>query len=640
MKRQVYLNMKELKEAKAILLSLLPAVRQTELIPVEASVGRVTAEAVFALRSSPSSHQAAMDGIAVVAENTFGTTERASKILTEGDDYQWINTGHMLPANYNAIIMVEKVHQIDENHLEIMTSAYPWQHVRKVGEDVVATQLLLPRNHKVRPYDLGAFVSGGIKNIRVWKKPTVTIIPTGSELMKHSDATDKDFKNGKMPEFNSLMLGALVEECGGIPIIEDIVPDDEKLLIEKISEAVNCESDLVIVNAGSSAGSKDYTFHVISSLGTVLVHGVAIMPGKPTVIGRIKSTPVVGIPGYPVSAIISFENLVKPFLLNIQCLPLPPANVVPVKPGRDITSKLGIEEFVRVNIGKVGDKYIATPLSRAAGAITTITKAEGIIHVPADSEGISQKEIIEAELLVPREQLENTITVIGSHDISIDVLADAMRAKGFCISSANVGSLSGMMALKGGICHMAGSHLLDTETGEYNISFLKRYLPDFPISVFRFVKRQQGFIIPKGNPKNIKTVKDLTRKDISFINRQAGSGTRVLFDFKLVQEGIDPASVSGYDWEEYDHMAIAVNVLSGAADCGMGIYGAAKALDLDFIPVTEEQYDLLIPSNFLSLPGIAAVFEIIKTEEFKNKIVALGGYDPSQAGEKIVSLGE
>ena len=640
MKRQVYLNMKELKEAKAILLSLLPPEKQTELIPVEASVGRVTAEATFALRSSPSSHQAAMDGIAVVAENTFGTTERTPKILKEGDDYQWINTGHILPEGYNAVIMVEKVHQIDEKHLEIMASAYPWEHVRKVGEDIVATQLLLSRNHKIRPYDLGAFVSGGIKNIRVWKKPIVAIIPTGSELVKHNKATDQDFKNGKIPEFNSLMLGALVEECGGIPIIEDIVPDDEKLLLEKVSEAVNSGSDLVLVNAGSSAGSKDYTFHVISSLGEVLVHGVAMMPGKPTVIGRIKSTPVVGIPGYPVSSIISFENLVKPFLLDIQRLPVPPAGVVSVKPGMDITSKLGIEEFVRVNIGKVGDKYIATPLSRAAGAITTITKAEGIIHVPADSEGISQKEVIEAELLVPREQLENTITVIGSHDLIIDVLADAMRAKGFCISSANVGSLSGMMALKNGICHMAGSHLLDTETGEYNISFIKRYLPDFPISVFRFVKRQQGFIIPKGNPKNIKTVADLTRKGISFINRQAGSGTRVLFDFKLAQEGIDPASVSGYDWEEYDHMAIAVNVLSGAADCGMGIYGAAKALNLDFIPVTEEQYDLLIPSNFLSLPGIAAVFEIIKTEEFKNKILALGGYDPSQAGEKIASLGE
>ncbi|MBE0668523.1 MAG: molybdopterin biosynthesis protein, partial [Bacteroidales bacterium] len=361
----------------------------------------------------------------------------------------------------------------------------------------------------------------------------------------------------------------------------------EESIHNALKKAVESEVDVVIINAGSSAGSKDFTAHVISTMGEVLVHGVAMMPGKPTILGVINGKPIIGNPGYPVSAILSFDQFVKPLLFRLQGSYAPRRESVKVQPTRDIPSKLGTEEFLRVNIGKVGSTYVATPLSRAAGAITTLTKAEGLIRIPAPSEGISQDEVIEAELLVSEEELLNAVVVIGSHDITIDILADEIRHKGhnIRISSGNVGSLGGLLSLKKGMCHMAGAHLLDTVTGQYNIPFIKKYLKGMSVSLFHLVLRDQGLIVAKGNPKHIKGIEDLARDDVVFINRQAGSGTRLLFDYSLNKIGITPESIMGYKHEEFTHMAIAVDVLSGTVDCGMGIFAAAKALDLDFIPM-------------------------------------------------------
>jgi molybdate-binding protein len=392
---------------------------------------------------------------------------------------------------------------------------------------------------------------------------------------------------------------------------------------------------VIIINAGSSAGSKDFTANVINDMGQILVHGVAMMPGKPTILGVVEGKPVVGNPGYAVSAMLSFEQFVKPLLSSFQGLPVPKPKTIKVQPSRDIPSKLGIEEFLRVHVGKVGPKYVATPLARAAGSITTVTRAEGIIRIPSLSEGISQNEEVEAELLVAEEELLNTIVIIGSHDISIDILADEIRRKGqsIRISSANVGSLGGLMSLRKGSCHIAGSHLLDTLTGQYNLSYIRRYLKGMRVTVFHLVLRDQGLIVAKGNPKGIKGIEDLLRDDITFVNRQAGSGTRVLLDYKLGQAGVEPKSVKGYDHDEFTHMAVAVDVLSGAADCGMGIFAAARALDLTFVPIVREQYDLIIPSAIVDQPNIQVLLETIRTPGFRERVEALGGYDPSKSGE-------
>ena len=295
---------------------------------------------------------------------------------------------------------------------------------------------------------------------------------------------------------------------------------------------------------------------------------------------------------------------------------------------------------MRVNIGKVGERYVATPLSRAAGSITALTRAEGILRIPALSEGITRDSEIEAELLVGEEELLNTVVIIGSHDITLDILGDEIRrtGKSIRISSGNVGSLGGLLALRKGRSHMAGSHLLDTETGEYNISYIKRYVKGLSVSVFHLVLREQGLILPKGNPRSIRGIEDLAGTDVAFVNRQAGSGTRVLFDHHLKQAGISADLIRGYEHEEFTHMAVAVDVLSGAADAGMGIRAAAVALDLDFIPVAREQYDLIIPTAMLDHPNILAVLETVRSGHFRERIVALGGYDPSKSGELFMEV--
>ena len=643
MKRQVYLSMKSLEEARHIFFSRLGPDHKTGITRVKAeeSDGRITAEPVFAKRSAPSYHSSAMDGIAIKAEKTYGATERLPMTLALETDAVWVNTGQPLPKPYNAVIMIEDVHIIDDGHVEIRSSAYPWQHVRKVGEDIVATQLLFPQNHSIRAYDMGALISGGVFSVNVRKRPRVAIIPTGSELIRHEDISQGEtLEEGRIVEYNARVLAGLVRECNGIPLVHDIVSDSENEIKKVLRKYVDSEADVIIVNAGSSAGSKDFTVHAIGEMGEVLVHGVAMMPGKPTILGIVEGKPVIGNPGYAVSAALSFEQFVKPMLYALQGVSPPKKPTIEVQPTRDIPSKLGIEEFLRVNIGMVGERHVATPLARAAGSITTLTRAEGIIRIPALSEGISQGRTTIAELLVNEEALTNTVVIIGSHDMAIDVLGDEVRRnRGHVrISSGNVGSLGGLLAIRKGTCHMAGSHLLDTETGEYNLSYIKRYIPNMDVTVFHLVLRDQGLILNKGNPKAIKGVKDLARDDVVFVNRQAGSGTRVLFDYKLNQAGIPSDAVKGYDHEEFTHMAVAVDILSGAADCGMGIHAAAKALDLDFVPIEQEQYDLIVPTRMLDQPNIQDTLNAMRSDNFRKRVAALGGYDPSRSGERFAEV--
>ena len=522
-RQKIYLRMKDPKEALEIFFTRFnpEPIVEGEEIPVDESPGRMTAEPVSAKISSPSYHSGAMDGIAVLAEDTYGATERNPKRLKIGREAIWINTGQVMPEGKNAVIMAEKLNQIDEKEIEIISSSFPWQNVRKVGEDFVATELLFPQNHRIRPFDLGTLIEGRAFHIKVRRKPVVHIIPTGSELVSFTKLSDPfNIKEGEIIESNSYVLSSLIKECGADPIVEDIVEDKAEKITEALLRAVDSGSDLVIIIAGSSAGKKDYTAQVIEDIGELLVHGVTMMPGKPTILGSVKGKPVVGIPGYPVSAYISFNEFVRPFLYRLQGSIVPRKQLVKVAVSRDIPSKLGAEEFVRVTMGRVGERVVAIPLPRGAGSITTLSKAEGIIRIPSLSEGISGSEETEAELLVDPEDLVNTIVIIGSHDITLDILSDEIRRKGSCIriASGNVGSLGGLLALRKTTAHMSGCHLLDIQTGEYNISYIHKYLKGLRVQVFNLVTREQGLIIQKGNPKGVKGIRDLTRDDIAFVN--------------------------------------------------------------------------------------------------------------------------
>jgi putative molybdopterin biosynthesis protein len=636
-RQKIYLKMKDPKEALEIFFKHFhpEPIPDAEEVPVHDSPSRITAEPIFAKISAPHFQSAAMDGVAVRAEDTYGATERNPKRLKIGQEALWINTGQVIPDGKNAVIMVEKLNQIDEESIEIESSAFPWQNTRKIGEDFVATELLFPQNHRIRPFDLGTLIGGGILQVKVRRRPRVQLIRTGSELIDTNSISDVSLlQRGKIIESNSAVLSHLIRECGAESVVEDIVEDDAAKIKKVLLRAIDTKADIVIVLAGSSAGKRDFTAEVIEEIGELLVHGVTIMPGKPTILGEVKGRPFVGIPGYPVSSYIAFNEFVRPFLFKLQGLNVPEGQSATVTASRDIPSKLGVEEFIRVNIGRVGERMVAIPLTRAAGSVTSLSRAEGIIRIPSLSEGIVAGEEIEAELLVDPEEIASTIVIIGSHDITLDVLANEMRAadRGVRIASGNVGSLGGLMALQKGTAHVAGSHLLDPETGEYNIPYIKRYLKKVPVHVFNLAEREQGLIIRKGNPYKVSGIEDLVRGDLRFVNRQQGSGTRVLFDYKLQEMGIDPSQILGYDNEEYTHMNVAVAILNGVADVGLGIMAAARALDLDFIPVLKEQYDLVIPSSLVNDWKLQLLIGVARSEGFKERVKGLGGYNPERSG--------
>jgi putative molybdopterin biosynthesis protein len=639
-KRNVYLKMKTLQEARDILfqtfgdLPPLPA----EKILVPEAVGRVLAEAVNARLSSPNFHLAAMDGLALKAEITFGASAATPRELVVDRDAFYVNTGHVLPQDTDAVIMVENVNELDEERVEIEAPAFPWQNVRRVGEDIVATELLFPQNHLITPYCVGALLAGGVFSVAVKSKPKVLIIPTGSELVDWRKLETHDIKPGQVLETNSFVLGKLVEQCGGSFRRHEMVVDDSAKIKQALKTALKEEYQLIMILGGSSAGSEDFAKTAILDIGEIKVHGVTIMPGKPVVIGSVENKPVFGIPGYPVSAIIAFEQFVQPLLNALLGQPHPQRESIMVQPTKKIASKLGVEEFLRVKLGEVGGRIVATPLPRGAGTITSITEADGIIRIPNHVEGINETEQVSAELLRPLATIRRTIVIVGSHDNSLDVLADQLKAghSELTLSSSHVGSMGGLMAIKRGVCHLAGTHLLDTQDGSYNRSYLKKYLPDTAVKLIHLVQRDQGLIVKPGNPKEIHGIEDIGRKDISFINRQVGSGTRILLDYKLNQLGIKADVINGYQNEEFTHMAVAVSVLSGSEDAGLGIYAAAKALNLDFIPVVTEQYDLVVPQEYFETEPIQILLDIINSPVFKQRVEALGGYSTKNTGAIIL----
>jgi len=630
--RNLYLSNTPIDEAIEKYISRLKEVIRikTEVIPVIESLGRITASPVFARLNSPLYNSSAMDGIAVIAKNTATASETGPLRLKKDRDFVIVDTGDPVKPPYDAVIMAEDVIEVGEDEVEIIESAAPWQNMRPVGEDIVAGEMILPSYSKIRPVDIGVLLSGGITEVAVVKKPVVGIIPTGSEIIEPGIEP----KEGDIIESNSRMFEALVKEKGGEAKRYNIVPDDREKLKSTISGAVE-ENDIVIVNAGSSAGTEDFTVHILRELGEVLIHGVAIKPGKPVILAVVSGKPVIGLPGYPVSAYIDFENFVTPVLQLFTGESVKKFEEVEGIISRRIVSSLKYKEYVRVKVGRVDDKLVASPLARGAGAAMSLVRADGFCIIPQNSEGVEAGEKVKISLYRPLSEIDNTLVVIGSHDLILDVLADMIpnKFRGMYLSSTHVGSMGGLMALKRGEAHIAPTHLLDEETGIYNVSYIRRLFPNQEMVLIKGVNRIQGFIVKKGNPLGIKSVHDLPGK--RYVNRQRGAGTRVLFDYWLKQANIDPSQIEGYNHEAATHMAVAAEVKDGNVDVGLGIYSAAKAMGLDFVELGAEEYDFALPKRFLELPFVQAFIETLKSSEFKKTLDEMGGYSYPRCGEII-----
>ncbi len=642
MARKRYLKKTPLIEARELFLSTVDSSRlAVEEIAIDEALDRVTAEPIFAKISSPYYHASAMDGICVRAEDTFGATEFAGKVLTLASSdfpgaavFKYVDTGNALPPWANAVIMIEKVRQIDHRSVEIFESVPPWNHVRLVGEDVVATELLLPRAHRLRPYDLGALLASGHTTVRVKARPRVGIIPTGDELIQPGEAPQP----GTVIDFNSTVLASFVREWGGAPMKYPRVGDEMSALAAAVRRAEE-QCDLITIIAGSSAGEHDLTADVVAETGDLLAHGIDVMPGKPAVLGSVGSKPLLGVPGYPVSAIVIAREILRPALEKFLGSAAPAYPIVRAVLPKKIASHLGLEEFIRVILGRVGEKLVAVPLARGAGVITTMVHADGLMRIPSLVEGFNAGEEVEVELLRPLNEIENTILCTGSHDLAIGVLEDQLKRREpeTKIAATNVGSLGGLLAVQRGETHMAGTHLLDPDTGIYNIPDIKRVIPNVPVVLVHLARREQGIMVSPGNTKEIKSLEDLVRKDVRFVNRQPGSGTRVLLDYELKKRSINAAAIRGYEREEFTHMSVGVAVASGLADAGLGVRAAAQALGLDFISVASEQYDLLISRAFSQSVRGQRLIEVISSDAFKQAVNSLGGYDAHRAGTVLYS---
>ncbi len=635
-KKRIYRHLKTLDEAGQILRERFDGLRvKTETISVRNALGRVLSGLVKALASVPAYHAAAMDGIAVRASDTFGALPEKPVSLPR-DSGQMVDTGNPLPEGKDAVVMIERAEETDQGW-RISEAAYPWRNVRKAGEDIVQGEIILPARHRIRPYDQAALLAAGILDIEVFKRPRVLIIPTGDEIVRPEEAPSP-LPKGALLEVNGQMLASLAVECGADAEIARPVPNVIAELKSAFESALSGGYDLVMFIAGSSAGSEDFTPVLFEGVGELLVHGITVMPGKPALLAAVKGRPVIGIPGYPVSAAVAFRELARPLLFIMQGLTPPEYDSVEVTVARKIPSKLGLEEHVRMILGDVGGKAVAIPIGGGAGVITSMVRADGILRIPQEVNGISEGETVRVELLGPREAMNDRILAIGSHDMTIDLLNSLLKEKTggrIHVSSSNVGSLGGLLAVKRQTAHLAGSHLLDTSTGEYNRSYIQKYIPDMPVLLLTLVHRWQGLMVPAGNPRNIEGIADLARADILFVNRQSGSGTRILLDYELARAGIPAERVSGYHNEEYTHMNVAMAVVSGAADTGLGIYAAARALSLDFIPVTRERYDLVIPKAYLEDNKMRLLIEIIRSAEFKEKALAMGGYEVHETGNLV-----
>lgn len=604
---------------------------QTEMVSVQNAFGRITARAVYAAICAPHYAASAMDGIAVHAKDTFGATETTPVRLTP-QQYMVVDTGDPVPEDCDAVIMVEDIVRGEDESVTIYAAAAPWQHIRQIGEDICAGEMILASYMEVTPAAIGAMIAGGVLEIEVIKKPVIGIIPTGDEIV----APCADPKPGDILEFNSSIFSAMVQEWGAEAKTYPIVPDRFDAIREMVARAAD-ECDIVLLNAGSSAGREDYSVSVIRELGDVVYHGIAIKPGKPAILGLRGAVPILGVPGYPVSGIIVIEELLKPLVAEWFHSNTAPVQLATATLTRPVVSGLKYQEFVRVRMGEVGGKLTASPLSRGAGVVSSFMKADGILEVPQGTEGYEAGEEVQVRLLSTPEKLQNTLVVIGSHDPLLDEVADMMHRADPTVfmSSSHVGSMGGIMALRRGEAHAGGCHLLDTETGVYNLSFLKKYFPNGGIRLVRCVGRQQGLMLAKGNPLDIKEFADIAKNGVRYVNRQKGSGTRVLMDYLCEQYAVNVSDIYGYEREELTHTSVAAQIANGSADAGMGIYSAAQLYDLDFLPICIEEYDLIIPDHAWETPVVQQLIATLKSPAFREKMLAMGGYTVDHPGEII-----
>ncbi len=629
--RKRYLDTLGKEEALMKVREVIRPLEAEEKIGVPFCRGRITSRPARARLSNPPFTCAAMDGYAVAYENTLEADLTTPVTLFLGADAFAVNTGDPIPAAMNAVIMAEDVEERDQT-IVIRKPAYLWQHVRLTGEDIIEGDILFPANYTLGILDVGLLLAGGLREVEVRKKPRLLITPTGHELVDIYEQPQEEVKGNRLVDFNSYILTALGEEMG-FEVTRTEIARDKAHLRAILAKHIPTH-DVLVINAGSSKGTEDVTEGIIREFGELIFHGVSLMPGKPTMFGLIEGKPVFGIPGYPVSAVISFKTFLQAAYERLCSTHKAEVMVRCVTPFK-IPSSIGVEEVLRVMLMARSGRYYAYPLPRGAAVFSSLSKADGLISVPEHIEGYEEGAELSAILLRPENELQGRLNIVGSHDLSLDVLRGMIKTRypAMDLISAHVGSLSGILAMQKGIVDLATTHILDEQELVYNIPAAKKYLEGRKFLLVHVAKRIQGLLMARGNPKAIMGIGDLTRKDVRFVNRQMGSGTRILLDMMLKERGIDRHSIQGYEREESTHAATAILVKEGIADTGLAIYPVSRIFSLDFMPLMEEEYDVLVTKEFTEDRRFDLLMELLTSAEFASRLDELGGYNTKESGK-------
>ncbi len=633
-KRKIYFKKTDFYEAKNILKKVLKNKNilknlKTEIVKTEDSIGRITASAVYARISVPPFSSSAMDGIAVKAEDIKFVTPKNPKLLKRGVDFEYVNTGFKLPEKFNAVIMIENVNIVSDNEVIVEKSVPFFSNIRAIGEDVREGEMIIPTFTRISPETASLLYSAGVFEVNVLKKPRAIVFPTGSEIVERG----RELEEGMVYETNSIFIKSYLERFGFSVDVKKPIPDIKDKLEEKINVFVkNC--DVLFILSGTSSGEKDYSPAIIEKVGKIHFHGINYIPGKPFCFGEVEDIPVFCIPGYPGAALGVIKDLIKDSSYYFTLYDDSKAKISAISAFK-IPLKLSMREFLKVRVGKIKGEFYFYPLKRGSSVLKPYIEMDGILETETYEEGINENEVKKINIIKSIERIEKNIIFIGSNDFLIDELRDLLKIKDFEIdlSIIHTGSLGGIFAIREGKTHIAGIHLLDEKTGEYNKSYVKKYIKGKKVVLFKLARRKQGFIVRKGNPKKIKSIEDLTRDDISFINRQRGSGTRILLDYLLKDKNIPYNKINGYDREVFTHLESGIAVKKGEVDCSIAIYPTAKLLELDFVEIGEEDYHLLMDYEFFLSRKFSVIEEILKSEEFKRRAKRLGGYALEETGK-------
>jgi len=625
-----------------------------EEVPVEEAVGRVLAEDVVAPIDLPPFDSSAVDGYAVRSSDLEGADElRPVELRLVGEarigepppaevgagKAVEVSTGSPLPKGADSVVMVEYVKGCKGSIL-VTRPTVPGEGIVYASSYVTKGEVVLIKGTRLTYREVGLLASLGLRRVKVFRRPKVAIISTGNELVEPGRALEY----GKVYDANSYLLHALVASVGGEPEVLGLFRDEAEELRRALMEAAE-RYDVVIASGGTSSGPGDLMYRVIEELGELVLHGLRLKPGKPTAVGALRGKPVFALPGYPLSCAMAFKVLVAPLIAKMAGVEASPS------PRRKVEVAVGFEvaagryNLIPAVLSEVGGKFKAYPLLTGSGDIKALTLADGFLIVEPERRVVERGEEVGFEPLLEPLRIADLI-VIGSHcpglEASLTILR--RRSSGLSVKSINVGSMGGLKAVEAGCCDVAGIHLLDEETGTYNIPFVERYGLRGRAVLVRGYLREQGLIVAKGNPKGIKGVEDLLRDDVSFVNRNRGSGTRALLELllrELSEErdvGVEElrGAIKGYEVEVKTHTAVALAVKYGRADAGLGVRAAAELYGLDFVPLRWEEYDFLISKPSLDKPSAKLFLKVLRDTEFKRALEKLKGLRALQDTGEVV----